>query len=128
MANEINIQASTGLTVSCQLYSGSSTSGSPFSATEIGTTGVYVASVAGGTAKGIYLVLAYDSNNNTLATGNLYWTGSQEVTPIMYNELWEIGGFDASNPATNTATSRVAADINLGVAGYGTATTIVTRT
>lgn len=126
MANEIYIAAVTGLTPSLQLYQGSSTVGSPFAATEIGTTGDYVASVPGAVALGIYLVLA-TAGDEKLGSGLLFWDGTKEVTPMQYDEIHKIQGLDASNPMTATPTSRISGDIELDVAGYGTNTTIVSR-
>lgn len=126
MSDIIYISAATGQTLSCQLYLNGNASGSPFSATEISTTGIYTATVPGGTTYGYYLVAAF-SGSTKVASGELYWDGVQEISPIMYNEIWQIGGFDINNPATNTPTERIAGTVDLDVAGYGTTTTIVTR-
>lgn len=126
MADEIYINAVQGLVVTLQLYQGSSTVGSPFSAIEIGATGIYVASVPGGVALGIYMVLAM-AGDERLGSGLLYWNGEKEVTSMIYDEIHKIQGLDASNPMTATPTSRISGGIELDVTGYGTNTTIVTR-
>lgn len=126
MASEIYINAVTGLTPTLQLYQGSSTIGGTFNATEIGATGIYVASTPNGVALGIYMVLAM-AGTERLGSGLLYWNGTQEITPMEYDEIHKIQGLDASNAMTATATSRIAGDIELSVAGYGTNTTTVTR-
>ena len=127
MANEIYIQAVTGLTPSCQLYSGSSTVGSPFNATEIGTTGIYLASVPGGVALGIYMVLAM-AGDERLGSGLLYWNGEQEVTPMMYDRLHKARGLDINSPATNTLTNLTAGEINVDITGDLETTTTYTAT
>lgn len=126
MANEIYISAITGLTPSCQLYSGSSTVGSPFNATEIGTTGIYLASVPNGVAFGIYMVLA-TAGEERLGSGLLYWNGTQEITPIEYDELHRIQGLQAASPATTTQSTWTAGDIEIAITGDGTTSTTMTR-
>lgn len=126
MPNEIYLSAVTGLSPTLQLYSGSTPQGSLFSMTEIGTTGDYIASVPNGVPYGYYLIMALLSGAK-IASGELYWDGQSEISPIMYNEMWQIGGFDANNPATNTPTERTAGAIDLDVSGYGTNNTVVTR-
>lgn len=126
MANEIYLSAITGLNPTLQLYSGSTPQGSLFSMTEIGTTGDYIASVPNGVPYGYYLIMALLSGVK-IASGELYWDGLQEISPIMYEELNRIAGLNASEPMSATPTSRTAGDINLDVTGYGTAATTVQR-
>jgi hypothetical protein len=75
--NEIQISAVTGLSPLVQLYSGSSAVGSPFSATEIGSTGEYVASMPS-VPYGRYLVLA-TVGNLKLGSGEIMWDGAYEI-------------------------------------------------
>ena len=123
--NEIVISAVTGLTPSCQLYSGSSTVGSPFNATEIGTTGIYLASMPS-VSYGKYLVLAI-AGDERLGSGEIYWDGTNEITPIMYEELHRLQGLKSSAPMTVTPTSRVTGDISLAITGDGVTTSTVSR-
>lgn len=125
--NEIYINAVQGLVVTLQLYQGSSTVGSPFSATEIETTGIYVASVPNGVALGIYLVLAL-AGDEKLGSGLLYWNGEQEVSPMMYDRLHKARGLDTNNPATNTLTNLTAGEINVDISGNLETTTTYTAT
>ncbi len=74
MAFEIQISAATGMLIDCQLYSGLAAVGVPFAASEIGTTGSFVASVPANTPYGRYLVLAM-SGDVKIASGELLWTG-----------------------------------------------------
>ncbi len=122
MANEIYLQSATGLTVSCQLYSGTSTVGAPFAATELGTTGTYVASMPSSIPFGQYAVVA-TASGNTIASGVIYWSSQYELNVGQA----KINGFDASNPSVNTPTSRVSGDLELDVSGYGTALTTITN-
>jgi len=95
MPNEINISAVTGLSISLQLYSGAVAIGSPFAATEIGTTGEYVASVPNGTTFGIYLLIA-TAGDYKIASGQLLWDGAYEFI----QGLVTIQGLDPNNPST----------------------------
>jgi hypothetical protein len=122
MSNEITIGAKTGLTVTVQMYNGTTAQGSPIATTEIGTTGVYVGSVPNGTPYGQYSLVAL-SSGSTIASGQLNWDGKAEI-PI---GLMRIAGFDPSNPALNTPTLRQSGDISLQVTGYGTNSTTVQR-
>ena len=125
--NEIYISAVTGLTVSLQLYSSGVPYGLPFSAAEIGTTGEYLAIVPPGTAFGYYLVVADIGDDAKIASGDLYWDGEQEITPIMYEELRRLQGHKLSEPLEITKTSRSAGNLTLIITGDGENNTTVTR-
>ena len=122
MPNEINISAVTGLSISLQLYSGAVAIGSPFAATEIGTTGEYVASVPNGTPYGRYLVLAI-AGDFKIASGQLLWDGAYEFI----QGLVTIQGLDPNNPSTTTPTNWDAGDIAIEITGDGVSSTTMTR-
>ena len=97
MANEINISAVTGLTITLQLYQGLATIGAPFSATEIGTTGEYVADMP--TAPyGTYMVLATVGVGVKIASGEIYWDGDYEIIDGIAKSLY----LDPATPRTDT--------------------------
>lgn len=128
MAGIIYISAVTGLSPSVQLYSGAATEGASFSATEIGSTGEYIASVPSGIPYGYYLAVALVGSNVKIASGDLYWDGAKEISPIMYEELNRIQGLNASKPSTVTPTTWDAGDIHIDISGDGTTTTTMERT
>lgn len=122
MANEINISAVPGLTLSLQLYKGLVSVGVAFGASEIGLTGEYVASMPSGVPYGQYLIIA-TAGDIKIASGQIIWDGSYEM-PIGLSML---AGLDPSNPMTAKATERKSGDIDLKVDGYGSPLTTVTR-
>jgi hypothetical protein len=122
MPNEINISATTGLSISLQLYSGAVAIGSPFAATEIGTTGEYVASVPNGTAFGRYLVIA-TAGDFKIASGQLLWDGAYEFI----QGLVTIQGLDPNNPSTTTPTNWDAGDVHINISGDGVTQTEMQR-
>lgn len=124
MANEISISAVTGLTITLQLYSGLATVGAPFSATEIGTTGEYVASMPATTPYGIYLVLATVGAGIKIASGEILWDGDYEFI----QSLAMLEGLDPNNVMAVTPTSRTTGNIDLVISGDGENLTEVTRT
>lgn len=77
MANEIYISLITGLSPIIQMYDGNTAIGNPFSATEIGTTGEYVASMPT-TPYGKYLLVVMN-NSNKVASGEIFWDGAYEI-------------------------------------------------
>ena len=118
----IYISSATGLTPILQLYVGATAFGSSFTATEIGTTGEYFATMP--TAPyGKYLVIATSSNNVKIASGEIMWDGNYELV----EGIATLQGLNSNVPVVNTASSRVAGNINLQVSGYGTSTTTVQR-
>lgn len=123
MASEIYLSAVTGLVISLQLYSGASPVGSSFSATEISTTGEYVADFPTGVAYGSYLILATVGAGVKIASGEILWDGNYEVL----DGLGKLEGLDINNPMTVTPTSRVTGDINLEISGDGETNTLVQR-
>lgn len=125
MANEITIVAVTGLTPSVQLYNGNITEDSPFNATEIGTTGIYLASMPS-VAYGKYLVVA-TAGDERIGAGDIYWDGTEEITPEMYEQIYRLEGLNPDAPMTVTPNSRVAGDINLTITGDGVTSSTVSR-
>lgn len=124
MANEIQISAVTGLSISCQLYFGLAAVGSPFSATEIAPlTGEYAASVPNGTPYGRYLVLATVGADIKVGSGELLWGGSEEME-VEYNEIL---GLNPDNPSTTTQTKWTAGPIEIDISGDGNNSTTMTR-
>lgn len=122
--SNLSVSSAPGLTVTIQLYVGSTPFGSPISLTEIAIlTGVYVGSMPGGVPYGQYMAIAYGGPNVVLGSNELYWDGQNEI-PI---GLMTIGGFDPNNNAVNTPNSRQAGPYNLEVDGYGTNQTTVKR-
>lgn len=124
MANEIYISAVTGLVISLQLYSGASPVGGTFAATEISTTGEYVADFPTGVDYGSYLILATVGAGVKIASGDILWSGNYEVL----DSLAKLEGLDAANPMTVTPTSRETGDIALVISGDGETSTTVTAT
>jgi hypothetical protein len=123
VANEIQIGAVTGLTVSLQLYSGATPVGAPFSAAEIASTGEYVASMPA-TPYGRYLVLATVGADVKIASGEILWGGTEEIDM----EYFRILGLDPNNPSTTTPTNWDADGIHISITGDGVTTTTMTRT
>lgn len=120
MANEINFFATTGQTVTCQLYNGATPYGTPFASAEIGTTGSYVASMP--TAPyGKYFIVA-TATGTTVATGEIMWSGDYEITEAVAM----LRGLDPNNPATQTLTSLTSGNIDIAVSGDLENTTIFT--
>ena len=121
MANEITISAVTGLSPQVQLYNGATPVGSPFSATEIGSTGEYVASMPT-TGYGRYLVVV-TVGGTKLASGEILWDGNYEVI----TSLGMLRGLDPNNPWTVTPTGETAGDISLDITGDGISSSTLTR-
>lgn len=111
MANEINFAATSGQTITCQLYNGTTPVGSPFSASEIGTTGTYVASMPT-TPYGKYVVVA-SASGITVASGEIHWSGDYEILTA----VGMLRGLDPNNPATQTLSSLASGNINISVTG-----------
>jgi len=111
MANEINFAATTGQTITCQLYDGAAPVGSPFAASEIGTTGTYVASMPT-TPYGKYVVVA-SASGATVANGEIHWSGDYEILTA----FGMLRGLDPNNPATQTLTNLTAGNIDISVTG-----------
>ena len=122
MANDIQISVVTGLTITLQIYSGAATVGASFIATEIGTTGEYVANMPAGIPYGLYMVLATVAAGK-IGSGQIFWDGDYELI----NSLSKLEGLDGSNPMTVTPTTRVTGDIDLAITGDGETSTVVTR-
>lgn len=120
---KIYISAVEGLVISLQLYSGATPVGSPFNATEILTTGEYVADFPSGVPYGNYLIIATVGSGVKIASGEILWDGNYEVL----DSLGKLEGLDGSNPMTVTPTSRVSGDIDLAITGDGETSSVVTR-
>lgn len=127
MANEIYISSQSGLNITCQLYVAAATVGATFNATEIGTTGDYFTYIPVGIPYGYYLLIAFNAGVK-VASGTLYWDGTREISPLMYEELHRLMGLDSLAPVTITPTLQTAGDISLVIAGDGVTQSIITRT
>jgi hypothetical protein len=130
MANEIRISAISGLSITVQVYSGATLVGSPVAATEIGTTGEYLASMPAA-ALGTYLLVAY-AGTEKIASSLMYWDGSKEVgtdpeVALMTEEFLTIEGYKAGVVAENSPTMRKAGSVELAIAGYGSNFTTVQK-
>lgn len=101
MANELTISAVTGLSPIIQLYNGATPVGSPFSASEIGGTGEYVASMPSGVPYGRYLCLVTVGSDVKIASGEILWDGKFEVVDGVAKSLY----LDPANPRTDTPTT-----------------------
>ena len=123
MANEIQISATTGLSVNIQLYNGSVAIGTPFAATEISSTGEYVADMPS-VPYGRYLILALVGTDVKIGSCEMFWDGSYEITESMAM----LRGLDPNNPATQTLTNLTSGDINIVVSGDLSDTATFTRT
>lgn len=115
MANEINVAAVTALTIVVQIYNGSIPVGSPISATEVGATGQYVASMPGGTPYGYYLLVAsvVGGDNPIIGSGDIYWQGHYELNDASA----KVQGLDHLNPATTTQTTIDAGNVHATITG-----------
>jgi hypothetical protein len=122
MANEIQISAVTGLTPSIQLYNGVAPYGTPFAATEIGTTGEYIASMPSA-PYGVYLVLVTVGADVKIGSGEIFWDGDYELN----QSVAMLRGLDPNNPATQTLTELSSGSIDIAVSGDLTTTTTFTR-
>lgn len=122
MANEIFIPYTTGQSVTVQLYQTTAIS-SPFSATEIGTTGNYVANMPGDIPFGQYFLAAFVSGVQ-ISSGQINWDGAYEVDLGMAT----VQGLNHASPATTTPTSLVAGNINIVISGDQITNTVLTRT
>jgi hypothetical protein len=76
---DIYLSSTTGKTVTAQLYSNATATGTPISMQEIATTGEYLCNVPPGTAAGKYLVV-FVAAGLKIASGTLEWDGAAEVT------------------------------------------------
>lgn len=108
------------------MYVGSAVYGSSFSATEIGSTGEYLASVPPNTPYGLYLVVASGANGK-INSGSLYWDGAKEINPFFYDELYRLQGLKLGQPMTVTPSSRTVGSISLAITGNGVSESVVTR-
>jgi len=121
MSNEINISAVTGLSPTIQLYLGTLAVGSPFSATERGSSGEYVASMPA-VPYGRYIAVAM-AGTEKLGSGEILWDGNYELQ----ESLGIVRGLDPNNPATQTLSKLTAGDIEVDVSGNLEDTTTYTR-
>jgi len=123
MANEIQISAVTGLSPTVQLYSGATAIGSPFSATEIGSTGEYVASMPT-TPYGRY-ILVVTAGSAKLASGEILWDGAYEIV----EGIAILQGLNPNSPSeTNINTKKwTAGAITINMSGDLVTDTIMSR-
>lgn len=113
MANEISISAVTGLSPSVQLYLGATPIGSPFSATEIGTTGEYISDMPS-VGYGRYLIVV-TSGTAKIASGEIMWSGAYELIESIGN----FRGLNPSAPWTVTPTLESAGGEQISITGDG---------
>ena len=84
MANELNTaQATSGLSITAQLFKTGITVGSPITCGEVSTTRFYSGNMPAITA-GTYQVVFYDTGITPLSSGIVAWNGSAE---ILVNDL-----------------------------------------
>ena len=84
MANELNTaQATSGLTITAQLFQTGITVGSPITCSEVSTTRFYSGNMPAITA-GTYQVVFYQSGVTPLSSGTIAWNGASE---ILINDL-----------------------------------------
>ena len=84
MANELNTaQATSGLTITAQLFQTGITVGSPITCSEVSTTRFYSGNMPAITA-GTYQVVFYQSGVTPLSSGTIAWNGASE---ILVNDL-----------------------------------------
>jgi hypothetical protein len=131
MANEINIVLTeTGLTLVAKIWSGNTQIGSDIAMTEnSGRSGHYYANAPGTVADGTYVIIIETSGGTVKGFNEAQFIGNrlQSGDFTKLDELHKIAGLNASAPMTATASHRSAGGINLAISGYGTATTVVTR-
>lgn len=98
MANELNIAlATSGLTVTAQLFQGGATSGSPISLTEVGSSGFYSGNMTG--SAGTYQI-AFIASSTNVGSGEIIWDGTNEV-PV--STLTAAGVWDTQTSALTTS-------------------------
>jgi hypothetical protein len=84
MANELNTaQATSGLSITAQLFQTGITVGSPITCSEVSTTRFYSGDMPAITA-GTYQVVFYDTGVTPLSSGIIAWDGTSE---ILFNDL-----------------------------------------
>ena len=84
MANELNTaQATSGLSITAQLFKTGITVGSPITCSEVSTTRFYSGNMPAITA-GTYQVVFYDTGITPLSSGIVAWNGTSE---ILVNDL-----------------------------------------
>lgn len=98
MANELNIAlATSGLTVTAQLFQGGATSGSAISLTEVGSSGFYSGNMTG--SAGTYQI-AFIASSTNVGSGEIIWDGTNEV-PV--STLTAAGVWDTQTSALTTS-------------------------
>jgi hypothetical protein len=104
------------------VLAGATPIGTPFLATEIASTGEYVANMPS-TPYGKYLVLVTVGSGIKIGSGEIYWDGAYE----MQEGLVVIQGLNPNSPSTTTPTSWTAGDIDITITGDGVNDTTMTR-
>ncbi len=95
MANELNTaQATSGLSITAQLFQTGVTVGSPITCTEVGATKFYSGDMPAITA-GTYQVVFYDTGITPLSSGVIAWNGTEEILPSDYSTATTAGIADA---------------------------------
>ena len=113
MANELSISAVTGLSPIIQLYVGSTPVGSTFPATEIGSTGEYIADMPS-VGYGRYLIVV-TAGTAKIASGEIMWSGQYELLESMGN----FRGINPNTPWTVTPTLETAGGESISISGDG---------
>lgn len=89
-----------------------------------------LAVVPSGIPYGYYLVVVTAGTGVKVSSGDLYWDGTKEISPILYERMHRVGGLDATKPATTTTTTTTidAGDIHVNLTGDGVTNTTLTAT
>ena len=102
MANELNIQLNTGLTVTAQLVQAAAQVGVDIGLTESGTLSGFYSGNMPAVAAGVYLV-RFVSAGSAVGSGQIVWDGSAEI------DLGDLSQFDHSTDSVSV--SGIAADV-----------------
>ncbi len=130
MAAGINIALSssqTGLTMVAKIMSAGTQVGSNISLTESSVLGYYYGSDPVTIANGSYTVIFQTNGGVTKGSGNVSYVNNMQVDFVQSGELNAIAGLQSGIPAVNRSTSRVAGNVGVDVANYGSEPTTVTR-
>lgn len=101
--------------------------GSNISLTESSVLGYYYGSDPVTIANGSYTVIFQTNGGVTKGSGNVSYVNNMQVDFVQSGELNAIAGLQSGIPAVNRSTSRVAGNVGVDVANYGSEPTTVTR-
>jgi len=122
MPNELNIAlATTGLTVTAQLYQNGAAVGSAISCPETGSTGFYSGNMAG--SAGTYQ-LAFRASSANVGSGSIVWDGTAEATSSAPSVVQIRTEMDANS----TKLANLDATVSSRLAPSGTLATVTTLT